>query len=68
MPPVPCTLLSYLLLWQVGQSLIEGENHLESSNNSGGEREAKFLNYWLTRTVTETNYSYTVTTSTVTQQ
>merc|ERR1712083_52112 len=37
------------------------ENELKSSNQFDEDRQGKFLNYWMTRTVTTTAYSYTVT-------
>merc|ERR1719278_653289 len=40
----------------------DSENELKSSNNQfDDDRQGKFLNYWMTRTVTTTAYSYTVT-------
>merc|ERR1711971_1138348 len=40
----------------------DSENELKSSNNHfDDDRQGKFLNYWMTRTVTTTAYSYTVT-------
>merc|ERR1712083_255912 len=39
----------------------EEEDELRPSNQSDGDRQGKFLNYWMTRTVTTTAYSYTVT-------
>merc|ERR1712066_980202 len=46
-----------------GEAKLESEeNELKSSNNQfDDDRQGKFLNYWMTRTVTTTAYSYTVT-------
>merc|ERR1712223_1803215 len=49
---------------QATQSQRKSDSELESSDelsSSTDERQGKFLNYWMTRTVTTTAYSYTVT-------
>ena len=46
---------------QMSRAESESEMALESSSNNVDEREGKFLNYWLTRTITNTEYSYTIT-------
>merc|ERR1719278_411390 len=49
---------------QATQSQRKSVSELESNDelsSSTDERQGKFLNYWMTRTVTTTAYSYTVT-------